>query len=110
MGRSRGPTAVPMADFLHSRKPLNRRRKWPVASPDGRLFRYLNDLAENDRRVGASAVNPARNQQEARRDQAGPACSGWRLDRFLGEQGFRSEEHTSALQSLMRISSSVFCL
>src|SRR3546814_10195694 len=31
------------------------------------------------------------------------------LDR-LGDRGFRSEEHTSELQSLMRISYAVFCL
>src|SRR3546814_1166933 len=30
--------------------------------------------------------------------------------RFLAEQGIRSEEHTSDLQSLMRISYAVFCL
>src|SRR3546814_8614483 len=29
---------------------------------------------------------------------------------MLGEQGYRSEEHTSELQSLMRISYAVFCL
>src|SRR3546814_2479403 len=33
--------------------------------------------------------------------------SDWEI---IGEQGFRSEEHTSELQSLMRISYAVFCL
>src|SRR3546814_9054537 len=33
-----------------------------------------------------------------------------RARRFLGPSGGRSEEHTSELQSLMRISYSVFCL
>src|SRR3546814_3877014 len=32
------------------------------------------------------------------------------LKAFLADQGFRSEEHTSELQSLMRISYAVFCL
>src|SRR3546814_10511307 len=31
-------------------------------------------------------------------------------DRFLTHRGIRSEEHTSELQSLMRISYAVFCL
>src|SRR3546814_5533882 len=32
------------------------------------------------------------------------------IDRIFIEAGFRSEEHTSELQSLMRISYAVFCL
>src|SRR3546814_2967706 len=32
------------------------------------------------------------------------------LDRACAQQGLRSEEHTSELQSLMRISYAVFCL
>src|SRR3546814_6911999 len=32
------------------------------------------------------------------------------LDHFMGSQRLRSEEHTSELQSLMRISYAVFCL
>src|SRR3546814_9673294 len=32
------------------------------------------------------------------------------LDRIMGHKGKRSEEHTSELQSLMRISYAVFCL
>src|SRR3546814_4709933 len=47
-----------------------------------------------------------------------PPCSGQdRFDRgfqsrvrVAGDQGHRSEEHTSELQSLMRISYAVFCL
>src|SRR3546814_5787231 len=34
----------------------------------------------------------------------------WRLTRIDGRFGERSEEHTSELQSLMRISYAVFCL
>src|SRR3546814_6721698 len=37
----------------------------------------------------------------------GRACGGWR---FVCIRRARSEEHTSALQSLMRISYAVFCL
>src|SRR3546814_5838718 len=39
---------------------------------------------------------------------AGPA--GSLLARLLARRGYRSEEHTSELQSLMRISYAVFCL
>src|SRR3546814_3072368 len=37
-----------------------------------------------------------------------PAYAGMTME--LGRQGYRSEEHTSELQSLMRISYAVFCL
>src|SRR3546814_1344299 len=40
-------------------------------------------------------------------DNAGPAA---RPDRDFGTTSLRSEEHTSELQSLMRISYAVFCL
>src|SRR3546814_7782633 len=42
-------------------------------------------------------------QQQARRDFS-------RFERELGLQNTRSAEHTSELQSLMRISNAVFCL
>src|SRR3546814_6090307 len=34
----------------------------------------------------------------------------WRCGPVIGKDGHRSEEHTSELQSLMRISYAVFCL
>src|SRR3546814_8657596 len=40
-------------------------------------------------------------------------ASGWSRDQIvteIGKRGIRSEEHTSELQSLMRISYAVFCL
>src|SRR3546814_6418335 len=43
--------------------------------------------------------------------QAGPFLSEIpRRERVIGSRGARSEEHTSELQSLMRISYAVFCL
>src|SRR3546814_3839128 len=58
--------------------------------------------------------------EAVRRCTAGLSCSGQRLERLihlasrdaLNIDGFgsRSEEHTSELQSLMRISYAVFCL
>src|SRR3546814_9200245 len=41
---------------------------------------------------------------------AGGGCGRTRLARRAAEGGLRSEEHTSELQSLMRISYAVFCL
>src|SRR3546814_7096404 len=48
---------------------------------------------------------------EARVAEKGP--DGWRVNQWLKKAvllSFRSEEHTSELQSLMRISYAVFCL
>src|SRR3546814_8593272 len=42
--------------------------------------------------------------------QLGEALAGEALDGFAGGGELRSEEHTSELQSLMRISYAVFCL
>src|SRR3546814_5459663 len=44
----------------------------------------------------------------SRAPEAGPAASALAL--LAHEPGLRSEEHTSELQSLMRISYAVFCL
>src|SRR3546814_6097773 len=41
---------------------------------------------------------------------AGMTAVGWLARACSGQPGFRSEEHTSELQSLMRISYAVFCL
>src|SRR3546814_3757015 len=41
---------------------------------------------------------------------SGEYGKGWRIDVSGGSTGYRSEEHTSALQSLMRISYAVFSL
>src|SRR3546814_949273 len=55
-------------------------------------------------------VNPVRDEVVG---PAGPTTST-RMDKFtdmmLEQTGLRSEEHTSELQSLMRISYAVFCL
>src|SRR3546814_11908011 len=52
-----------------------------------------------------------REQRRTRRtDRPGPAALARRALRRRQEGGSRSEEHTSELQSLMRISYAVFCL
>src|SRR3546814_4754711 len=61
---------------------------------------------------------PERKQSSARSEnapkrQAGafhPMRSGRNVQKSIGFENLRSEEHTSELQSLMRISYAVFCL
>src|SRR3546814_1263372 len=55
----------------------------------------------------ADALHP-RLRLLARRDPGDPVATSNRRD--VGPGGLRSEEHTSELQSLMRISYAVFCL
>src|SRR3546814_7779662 len=87
------------------------------ARQDGRLLARLNSLSpssdahpapltcfsdqELDRR--ARTGSPAR-------DAIGPMLAGSDPSRNCGSIRLRSEEHTSELQSLMRISYAVFCL
>src|SRR3546814_2736100 len=102
-----------------------------------RISDWSSDVCSSDLEIGARLVrtDPAQHvvaaepEQDERRlrlriaqhiDQALPAGGGGvarnagilnaRDDSILGERGLRSEEHTSELQSLMRISYAVFCL
>src|SRR3546814_10608798 len=52
------------------------------------------------RRLAEGAAGPVRS----------PAIAGTRIDASVARKPARSEEHTSELQSLMRISNAVFCL
>src|SRR3546814_2460184 len=63
-------------------------------------------LADHRHRRGADLAGlPAHGRsRRGQRERAGRAIGG------RGEPGGRSEEHTSELQSLMRISYAVFCL
>src|SRR3546814_9566383 len=72
-------------------------------------------------RAGAFAASPRRRADRGgckgrSADREGDDCRGCRdgrrgrRDRNAGQGGARSEEHTSELQSLMRISYAVFCL
>src|SRR3546814_8724059 len=66
--------------------------------------------------------SPRRGQHSAGRDHLSPACHGMEAEGLTGARRLRpderrglfatirSEEHTSELQSLMRISYAVFCL
>src|SRR3546814_6048539 len=65
----------------------------------------LGGACANDVRAGGSIGFAREQSARARcRGDGGAVCAG------LGGIGVRSEEHTSELQSLMRISYAVFCL
>src|SRR3546814_7464732 len=72
-------------------------RQWPLRAkrrPSGSLH-----LLQEAGRTGS-----------CRRDRRGGFCSARHPDRPSSRPKMRSEEHTSELQSLMRISYAVFCL
>src|SRR3546814_7612777 len=63
---------------------------------------------------GVNRTSGAGRTPQARVQAATPASAAWRSawydERTSGPEATRSEEHTSELQSLMRISYDVFCL
>src|SRR3546814_1386538 len=78
---------------------------------NGHGLRQMVDLVMEDQRQAGDAQH----QQEQRRNDAAPfVCQEPDLDRAprhdRREYSVRSEEHTSELQSLMRISYAGFCL
>src|SRR3546814_2188295 len=81
------------------------RRGWrPAAALQERLQPRAHSGRDRGTRKLAAEAAPARARASARVR---------RLDRFqrvLHQRGHRSEEHTSELQSLMRISYAAFCL
>src|SRR3546814_2836521 len=86
-----------------------------VAGPDGTVFsrRIVADGEDeiHDRRAGLGKLLPAlRAQALGRIADACQQPERVRIDRTSGEAACRSEEHTSELQSLIRISYAVFCL
>src|SRR3546814_15926198 len=86
-------------------------RRPPRSTRTDTLFPYTTLFRSREVTSSDRAVSPGAAQREA--PHAGPPRHG--LD-LLGPQpdddlrGRRSEEHTSELQSLMRISYAVFCL
>src|SRR3546814_938126 len=83
--------------FLMIRRPP-RSTRTDTLFPYTTLFRSLGDA-----RRGVPHADPAR-----RADDAAPCRRG--VGSSAGRPAHRSEEHTSELQSLMRISYAVFCL
>src|SRR3546814_3991797 len=82
-------------------------RRPPRSTRTDTLFPYTTLFRSEGRSDSARADRDAR-----RRARRGAGAAGRRTRRRCAGEGlgFRSEEHTSELQSLMRISYAVFCL
>src|SRR3546814_3192290 len=72
------------------------------------LFRSLQHPFENIGNDRGIASFPKIDCSRSRRAAGGPSCRATATPQAGGS--YRSEEHTSELQSLMRISYAVFCL
>src|SRR3546814_5473128 len=75
-------------------------------SPEHRAAEGLRRVGRDDRRAGETPGRALRHRRSGQLVLRGMERAEHRL---LGRQA-RSEEHTSGLQSLMRISYAVFCL
>src|SRR3546814_5737643 len=110
--------------FLKIRRP-------PISTRTGTLFPYTtlfrsnhdgrafggaiiglvdDDLSLHQRHLHAVGVEPDLEHRAERRDLIGSGLNDEGAVRIFGDLEQRSEEHTSELQSLMRISYAVFCL
>src|SRR3546814_3620043 len=83
-------------------------RRPPRSTRTDTLFPYTT-LFRSPRRPGAGRVSPGR-ARECRKRAAGSSGGAPAEDGTSCVRAARSEEHTSELQSLMRISYAVFCL
>src|SRR3546814_3195364 len=88
-------------------------RRPPRSTRTDTLFPYTTLFRSHRQRAGQGAFAAA--DGEVAFDVGGIGVHGWRCGgRLRGgrvvQAGDRSEEHTSELQSLMRISYAVFCL
>src|SRR3546814_6745007 len=71
---------------------------------------FLEHRAARDDDVAALAVHLQDLERLRHVHQRGHVAHRADIDLAAGQEGDRSEEHTSELQSLMRISYAVFCL
>src|SRR3546814_4169163 len=82
-------------------------RRPPRSTRTDTLFPYttlFRSVEAVERQLGRTAVDDVRRLRQLERELLE---QGWVV---RGADGLRSEEHTSELQSLMRISYAVFCL
>src|SRR3546814_6890984 len=104
------PGSQPIAHLSSRRLPHGTNAPPPLAGEDGRGRR--RDAASEAR----TAAGPRLEASPARHERPSPACGGgWEgatpgHSSHMPVNAVRSEEHTSELQSLMRISYAVFCL
>src|SRR3546814_5531447 len=84
-------------------------RRPPRSTRTDTLFPYTTLFRSRLRNVGFQEAKGELPPFVGERPQAG-VDPKWPFSRKFSEQSVRSEEHTSELQSLMRISYAVFCL
>src|SRR3546814_2620486 len=88
------------------------RRQWLVeqqlATGAGTNFRLREGALENLRQRELAATGKRLSEQLGKKFK--PPRTGERIEGVIARRVDRSEEHTSALQSLMRTSYAVFCL
>src|SRR3546814_10226742 len=85
-------------------------RRPPRSTRTDTLFPYTTLFrSDTDRIAGLSGLTGASRRQNADTQRRGDANAGTGRNQGTGTRR-RSEEHTSELQSLMRISYAVFCL
>src|SRR3546814_5993239 len=91
-------------------------RRPPRSTRTDTLFPFTTLFRSRGAGAGDRAIRAAADAWTVRRLQRERACGDWHLpdqlrsQPLLGSLDARSEEHTSELQSLMRISYAVFCL
>src|SRR3546814_5220143 len=87
-------------------------RRPPRSTRTDTLFPYTTLFRSPCVAIGGITVENARPLVEAGADFLAVSAAIWNHPEgeALGVRAFRSEEHTSELQSLMRISYAVFCL
>src|SRR3546814_4475146 len=83
-------------------------RRPPRSTRTDTLFPYTTLFRSTDRQAVGRAEDPGVARQGA--DQPAGGAAARRADGIARPRHRRSEEHTSELQSLMRISYAVFCL
>src|SRR3546814_8956414 len=93
-----------------SYRPARRATKWSIVLVTDRT-RGSAPEGRSDTALPATSENPARRDRGTGRQGRGSDPDRARSGRGIrGVAHHRSEEHTSELQSLMRISYAVFCL
>src|SRR3546814_3971121 len=106
--RARHDAAQPFVRFHAPCNQLQQRRLASAIAPDERQTIAFTDVEVKALEQPAAALNKAKVFIGENRCQH---RAGVRRDDRKGQaQAWRSEEHTSELQSLMRISYAVFCL
>src|SRR3546814_9475407 len=104
MGRGGDPdSALRRMSADHLQDTLRNVIEWDTKRLDveGQRLDTLKEIAATQEAYDARQLTVATQKMEAARNY---------LRQQLDEEGYRSEEHTSELQTLMRLSYAVFCL